>query len=303
MSQYSEETKRRLFSYPIVSVLESFGKRTDRPGNHGNYFSPFREERAPSFSIDHSKNAWYDHGLGIGGGVVALVGMLRSCSRSEALDYLASLDPSLTFTSAAPPSQETRLIIDSHSQVTSRILLSYSEKFRGIPRDILRQYCEEVRYHFTGSTAGSFYSIGFLNNGGGWTLRNSRSKNCSSPADITTIDIWGERSVRAATDRVTLFEGFFDFLSWLVYRGETYPDTDICVLNSVAFASRSLDYLRSHDEVYLCLDNDIPGRRAAQLISTSCPGVLVKDSSGIYEGFNDFNEFLLHLRGEGRKNR
>ena len=303
MSQYSELTKQRLFSYPIVSVLASFGRRTDRPGNHGNFFSPFRDEKNPSFSIDQVKNTWYDHGLGIGGGVVALVGMLRSCSRSEALDYLASLDPSVMPVPDSTPARESRLIVDSHGEIESRVLLSYGEKFRGIPRDILRQYCEEVHYHFTGLTTGSFFSIGFLNNGGGWTLRNSRSKNCSSPADITTIDIWGERSVRAATDRVTLFEGFFDFLSWLVYRGETYPDTDICVLNSVSFAARSLDYLRSHDEVFLCLDNDVGGRKAAELVSSSCPGVLVKDCSGVYGDFNDFNEFLLHHPGGCQESR
>ena len=301
MSQYSEETKQRLYAYPIVCVLSYFGKRTDRPSCHGNYFSPFREEKSPSFTIDPVKNAWFDHGLGIGGGVVSLVGMLRGCSKADALDFLAELSSKDGGVEAPIPaaSPETHLIVDRDEDLNRRVLLFYAMKMRGIPTSILRQYCREVYYHLTGGTVGSFYSIGFRNNSGGWALRNSRSKNSSSPSDITSIDIRGEHSLKSSTDRVTVFEGFFDFLSWLVYRGLLYPDTDICVLNSTSNVARALEYLRSHDEITLCLDNDSAGQRAVQLIAAACPELRLTDMRPLYSGYNDFNEFLTASRSVG----
>jgi len=301
MSQYSEETKQRLYTYPILGVLSSLGHRTDRPCSHGNYYSPFREEKSPSFTIDPVKNAWYDHGLGIGGGVVSLVGMLRKCSKADALDYLAELyaKDGCMETPVPSPSPETHLIIDRDEMLNRRVLLFYALKMRGISSSLIRQYCREVYYHLTGGTVGSFYSIGFRNNSGGWALRNSRSKNCSTPSDISTIDIWGEQSPKASTDRVTVFEGFFDFLSWLVYKGLMYPDTDICVLNSTSNVARALEYLRAHDEIILCLDNDGAGQRAAQLIAAACTEQRLTDMSSLYSGYNDFNEFLTASRGDG----
>lgn len=93
MSQYSELTKRALLSYPIVGVLSALGKRTDRPAGHGFFFSPFREERHPSFQINESANVWTDWGTGDKGGVLDLVCRLKGCSRPDAMDFLASLSP------------------------------------------------------------------------------------------------------------------------------------------------------------------------------------------------------------------
>ena len=96
MSQYSELTKRALLSYPIVGVLSALGKRTDRPAGHGFFFSPFREERHPSFQINESANVWTDWGTGDKGGVLDLVCRLKGCSRPDAMDFLASLSPAMT---------------------------------------------------------------------------------------------------------------------------------------------------------------------------------------------------------------
>lgn len=93
MSQYSELTKRALLSYPIVGVLSALGKCTDRPACHGFFFSPFREERHPSFQINESATVWTDWGTGGKGGVLDLVFRLKGCSRPDAMDFLASLNP------------------------------------------------------------------------------------------------------------------------------------------------------------------------------------------------------------------
>ena len=84
MTQYSENEKQRLLSFPLVDLLSAYGKRVDHKGYM--YYSPFREEASPSFHIDLSTNRWFDFGTSEGGGVVELVCRLCACDRAEVLD-------------------------------------------------------------------------------------------------------------------------------------------------------------------------------------------------------------------------
>ena len=49
MASYDTAEKERLLSIPVATVLEHFGCRTDHRGQM--YFSPFRDEREPSFHV------------------------------------------------------------------------------------------------------------------------------------------------------------------------------------------------------------------------------------------------------------
>ena len=99
-------------------------------------------------------------------------------------------------------------------------LLGYL-KGRGIPEEIARAECEEIRFRLYGKR---YFAVGFRNMGGGYELRTRFMKWCLPPKDISLI--------RNGSLTCNLFEGFIDFLSWKVLgigRGEDY-----LVLNSVA---------------------------------------------------------------------
>lgn len=88
---------------------------------------------------------------------------------------------------------------------------------------------------------------------------------------------------------VRVFEGFFDFLSSLVWFGEDAPSTDCLILNSLAFAKRSVAGVQAgyrHCELFL--DNDAAGERAAVLFEGA-----TNRAPEVYAGFKDFNEFLV----------
>ena len=53
------------------------------------FYSPFRNEKTPSFKIDISKNVWYDFGEGIGGTIIDFITKYNNCSVKEALAILA----------------------------------------------------------------------------------------------------------------------------------------------------------------------------------------------------------------------
>ena len=281
----------------IAQVMAALGCRTDHD-RHNMYYSPFRDERTPSFHINPEQNTWYDFGTNEGGGIIALVCRLRRCTREEAYDFLATIDRSLlpiyeTVSFKSRKSQAGAVTIKCSSKEFRLALTRYAEG-RGIATDLLRRYCEEVTYSIEGMADRTFYAIGFRNNAGGYALRNSVCKICSSSA-VTTLSPSGELTAEPQSDSVLVFEGFFDFLSYMALSGRQEPGYDICVLNSVANLEKTLGWLQAHRSIATCLDNDEAGRRATSLIFDSIPedgDMCVKDLSEIYAGYNDLNEML-----------
>ena len=55
----------------LVEYLEKLGYKPQKiRGNDYWYLSPLRDEKTASFKVNRSKNVWYDHAIGKGGGVV-----------------------------------------------------------------------------------------------------------------------------------------------------------------------------------------------------------------------------------------
>jgi hypothetical protein len=103
----------------------------------------------------------------------------------------------------------------------------------------------------------NYHAIGFKNNAGGYELRNEKFKASSSPKDVTLIE---NRS-----DKLTVFEGFFNFLSYLaIHQKQEQPQTKFLVLNSTSFFEKSLPLMQSHKSVHLYLDCDTTGQKCIQ---------------------------------------
>ncbi|WP_297338386.1 hypothetical protein [Algoriphagus sp.] len=79
-----------------ISILEYLSTIGIHPaknlGSYSIYFSPFREEKTPSFKVDHKCNLWIDFGNNNDGGtLIDLVLKLNSAfSIEEALNHLSS---------------------------------------------------------------------------------------------------------------------------------------------------------------------------------------------------------------------
>lgn len=301
MSQYSELTKRALLSYPIVGVLSALGKRTDRPAGHGFFFSPFREERHPSFQINESANVWTDWGTGDRGGVLDLVCRLKGCSRPDAMDFLASLSPASVIDgyvscTGHEVAAKGSITIDGIYPLEDRVLLQYM-KSRGIPKALSARFCNEVRFSCRGRNG--YYSVGFRNNRGGYVLRNGMegflSKISSAPSGITTFDSLLVRNPEPSSQDVYVLEGFMDFLSLLVMCPD--PAADICVLNSGANIGSVRAYLSSHERLHLMLDNDPAGDGYTARIREMFPALRMFDCRCRYGEYNDLNDLLLGRKG------
>ena len=186
--------KQYLSGLNIFSVKEK-----DR---YGMYRSPFRSDTEPSFKVDYRQNLWYDFGTGEGGTMVDLVMKLNQCTFSEAMQKLSINSASFSF-HGKHSSAESNILITSVLPLTNNALLNYLTE-RKINLDVAREQCCEVHYSVDGKT---YFAVGFVNDAGGYEVRNKYFKGCISPKGITTI--------AKGTDSCTVFEGFMDFLSYL----------------------------------------------------------------------------------------
>ena len=303
MATYTDQEKKQLHSVSIIEIMAHYGKRLDHTRS-GLYFSPFREESNPSFHVDEKKNTWYDYGTGEGGSLFDFVCKFANCSKGEVYDWLASfrnMVPESEYKDILAPilqreHHSSKIVIDSASHKFTRYKLIEYAKSRAVSKEVLEKYCEEILYHVDSAPQRRLYAIGFKNNSGGYVLRSSVSKRCSS-SDITTLAPDGQMTDKINGDKVLVFEGFMDFLSWITDVKQETPQYDCCILNSVTNLSRALPWIISHKNIAAFMDNDQAGKDTLQKIIDGVQDAVnqdisVYDMSKLYEGYNDLNEML-----------
>jgi hypothetical protein len=92
-------------------------------------------------------------------------------------------------------------------------------------------------------------------------------------------------------DNISVFEGFFDFLTWRsMVTPQLAKPTNILVLNSLSFFTRSLLLQEKYERIHLYLDNDVAGRKCVQEIEKRSQGKVI-DESRSYKDYKDLNEW------------
>lgn len=271
----------------LVEYLEKLGySPAKNTGPDYWYISPFRKEQQPSFKVNRLLNSWYDHGLGQGGNLVDFGILYYQCSVKEFLQKITQQHGTVARTVLHANEQKERIdekkikIIKVQS-ITHSSLKGYLKE-RKIPLGIASSFVEEVHYTLYGRT---YFALGFRSDAGGYELRNRFFKGSSSPKDSRLI-------ATAGATELTVVEGFFSFLSYLVCFAERVPLTDFLVLNSLALVSRSMDSMLSYPVVHLLLDNDPAGDAAtAKLVQLSAS---FEDNRSLFSGYKDLNQWLCH---------
>lgn len=279
---------------PITDFLALAGHAPKRQrGDECWYLAPYREERTASFQVNIRKNVWHDFGTGRGGDIFTLAGELTdSRDFKEQADFITRIYGGLAperktvFRSKEngkdEPDKKECLKDIRFGPLYNKVLLRYLEE-RGICSDVALPNCEEVRYCLHGKR---YFAIGFKNLSGGYELRNRLFKGSLSPKDISLIN--------NGSDTCNLFEGFIDYLSWMVL-GLGCGD-DYLVLNSVALLERSYGFLDKYDHILCYLDRDEAGRRTLAALRSRY-GNKMEDCSSLYKGYKDLNEYLQNRDG------
>ncbi len=255
------------------------------------YLSPFRKENTPSFKVNRKLNLFYDFGIGQGGSIVDFGMLFHHCTIPEVLEKLQAflsfhrpqILSQLSPGGPAPQfsSEEKKIRVIGDAPITSPALLHYLE-MRCIPQQLAHQFFREVRYSLYGK---DYYAIGFKNDAGGYELRNPYFKGSSSPKATTFID--------NGASEVSVYEGFFSFLSFLVIHQEKdLPLTNYLVLNSLSFFKKSRELMEEHQAIHLYLDRDKAG--ITQTHQALALDKKYRDCSQINGNYKDLNQFLIN---------
>ncbi|GAB3970811.1 toprim domain-containing protein [Spirosoma terrae] len=281
-----DEVKR----VPITSYLQSKGvfpvHKLNSEINDYAYCSPLSQERTPSFFVNERDNVFNDFSTGEKGDVIRLV------QKIERITFVNAVKRLQGFISIAEPLQfspyeiandaikNTDFKITAVRTLQHPLLIEYVEKERGIPYAYAQPWVRQI--HYTRKDK-RYFGVGFRTDAGSWAVRNPGFKTWIGKSEITTIEVTGSKTVN-------VFEGFFNFLSALVYFGKPASRSTTIVLNSTSNIKQALPLLQNAVGVFCYLDNDKAGRKAVQDIQNA--GCTVIDRSNLYSHYNDFNEFL-----------
>ena len=249
-------------------------------------------EQTDSFKVNAERNQWYDFATGEHGDIIDLVCILQHCSIAEAMKYLSSASNTSAVNSSTPvassfsfggtsipvASPAHHMELESVKPITHPKLLQYLAE-RGLKKSDVFSFLWEISYKTSDKT---FFALGFANDAGGWELRNPYFKGCMAPKFISTIK--GKDG-----ERLQIFEGFMDFLSWRKLHPEI--EADSIVLNSLALFPKVIPLVTSYTSIECFLDNDEAGRKAFDQLKRSCPRII--DGSMRYQAHKDLNEWLV----------
>lgn len=285
----------------LVSYLAAIGLEPVKiRGNDYWYLSPFREEQTPSFKINRNKNFWIDFGQPndkgkfAGGTIIDFALQFYDLTIAEFLDSLKSEEKNRLIRrrnlSEQTLEDTSRLFIIRTTEIESPALLNYLKQ-RRISVEVASLYCQEVHYHIDGK---KYFGIGFKNISGGYEIRNPYAKVSSNPKDISII--------KNKSEKVVVFEGFMDFLSFLSVNLELRFSTfDYVILNTVTFFEKAREFMESHQQILLYLDRDATGlaitSRALSLNRN------YEDGSLLYERHKDFNDWIMNFGRSGHTKR
>ena len=271
--------------YTCIDIL---GNRVVRKVANGYLaHAPWREDNHPSLTVTLNGRGWHDLTTGEHGNVIDLVAQWKGMTKSEVCSWFDTFMPC---SSSSFPSQKiyggkkkdtfTRFEV---MPLKSRGLFAYLYQ-RKVSIEIAKRYLQEAHYSFDERADGNYlYALAYRNDKGGYELRSSFYKGCTSPKGITThftID----------NAPVVVFEGFFDMLSAATMCGGVKHN--YVVLNSCSLKESALEVLQSYTgKIYLSLDNDEGGEDATAWLLQHLP--TAKDIRSRFAPYKDVNEYLM----------
>ena len=268
-----------------------------RSGKELFYLSMLREERTPSFCVDDKLGVWYDWGganpSGIKAGNIIDLALaywypLGFREVLEKINEVCNIEPGTAPAASREnlrPRKATKIPNYKISEIkelgNNPVITNYLQS-RGI-WPVAHEHLKEVYYYIEDEKRlrKYFFSAGWRNENGGWEVSNPYFKGCLGPKGLTLIP--------GGPDRLVLFEGMTDYLSWKFEQqddGET-----VILLNGVTFIEAAIKRAAGYVEKNIFFDNDEAGEEASRIFQNAYP--LTHNGASHYAGFKDYNQKLV----------
>lgn len=288
---------------PMSEILDILNYKPHKSDTKDSwYLSPLRNEKTPSFHVNHTKNVWYDFGSGEGGDSIGFVtAYLKATNEADtiadALRWLKNMvgdrhafPKPVTFSELTP--EESKLELKSVNNVNFFGLNNYLVS-RGISLTVAHKYLKEVRV-INKATQKEIIALGLKNEEKGYEIRNSFFKGCVGKKEISFI-----RGNTPKPKGINIFEGMFDFLTVVTKLNGKPIENDNIILNSTSLIERAYPYIKGYgyQVIYSWMDNDKAGELAEQRIEEICKSeenLTHRSMRHLYPSYNDVNAF--HMR-------
>lgn len=276
----------------LVDLLARLGfEPVRRSGKELLYLSMLREsDTKPSFAVNEQLNVWFDHGSGKGGNIVdfgvafwpltAFVDILHKIKATVQQEIVAN-HPRENIGRQRMPVKIPHYEIEEVKEMGSNPAIKWYINDRGIGA-VAQEKLKEVYYFVEDQKKlkKHFFAAGWQNELGGWEVRNKYFKGCLGHKAITFVP--------GMSDKLLVFEGYLDYLSWLTEHEEANPS--VMVLNSLSLLEVGIRRAKDFEQVDLYFDRDKSGHQASLHFISAVP--YAKDRSAYYDGFKDYNDRL-----------
>jgi hypothetical protein len=285
---------------PLPVILEKMGlKPQHSTKNKVCYYSPFRNEKTPSFYHFPKTNTWYDFGDAKwkGGDGVTLVRAWLDSTKQDSevpdalrwLSMMTNTDPLIKTVSHDETPHDETLVLQFVSSVKNTALIRYAEN-RGIPFKVVNDYLEEITF-FNKKSGKKILALGIENESDGYEVRNPFFKSSLKAKAISIV-----RGKHPQT-RIHIFEGMMDFLSVVTMRNGKHFDDDVILLHSVTNLNKAAEFLKGniYTDIYTWMDNDQGGNAATEAWKEFCQNHSLKHfpMNQTYKPYKDVNAFHM----------
>lgn len=155
-----------------------------------------------------------------------------------------------------------KLTVTNVQEIKHPALIRYLES-RGIVTSVARRYLKQIDVYNRESHK-SIFALGFLNEKGGYEVRNEFYKGTAGPKDVSII-----RGSVIDAPGIHLFEGWPDFVTAIVRREGRPFKNNTLVLNSLSNLKKATPFIKGHKYRfgYTWMNNDQPGKAATQSLN------------------------------------
>lgn len=282
--------------------------------------APNRFDKNPSIYINPSKNVWYDNGgENIGGWIISFVNYIywnEIHDTKNALKILDGLFPHLKHPSKLNKAKKALFIAENKSptlwdngkkekegvfeilsiqELYYYPLKNYLTEDRGINLKYASSYVKQINYKNI-NTWKSFFWVGFKS----WEAYSIRQKNFKG-------FVWNKPNIsiiKSNSEKVLIFEGFIDFLSYLTAKKTNKPLYTAIVLNSAVMIWKAIKYIKENPEIKEVLffrDRDTAGLKTFKKIELDLSNIKIIDMSENIKPFKDLNDWLINQLATHKK--
>jgi len=282
----------------LLGLLRNLGFSPQKVSG-GEYFflSMLREEYTASLCVNDKLGVWFDHGgagvSGIKSGSIIDFGLaywypstfpevLKKIVEHAELNISGSQSHSEQAARKRPTEKEKKYEVRSVSESLSNDAICSYLLARGI-NNVANGHLYELYYSVIDSrnTRKNYFASAWPNENGGWEVRNKYFKGCLGHKGMTFL--------QGAVDRLGVFEGYFDFLSWKLEHPQ--DPASVLVLNSLSFLQAAKARSKQFRFVELYFDHDKAGISATHEFTRDVGNSA--DCSFNYDGFKDYNEKIV----------